>query len=108
MAFLHSKRESCTTYNLHTVVIFVIIIVEAFTGSKNYGDINYLCTYDLYSPVHNVLDACISITRASGRGLGPAILDFLFPQMALAYQLDAISQGPKTLELQGPTPSQLP
>jgi len=29
--------------------------------------INYLCTYDLYRPVHNVLDACISIKRASGR-----------------------------------------
>jgi hypothetical protein len=28
-------------------------------------DLNYLCTYDLYSPVHNVLDACISITRTS-------------------------------------------
>jgi hypothetical protein len=28
----------------------------------------YLCTYDLYSPVHNVLDACISITRGSGGG----------------------------------------
>ncbi len=38
--------------------------------------INYLCTYDLYSPVHNVLDACISITRGSGRGLGPGILEF--------------------------------
>ncbi len=35
--------------------------------------INYLGTYDLYSPVHNVLDACIFITRASGRGLGPGI-----------------------------------
>ncbi len=32
---------------------------------------SYLCTYDIYSPVHNVLDVCISITRASGRGLGP-------------------------------------
>jgi hypothetical protein len=30
-----------------------------------------VCTYDLYSPVHNVLDACISITSTSGRGLGP-------------------------------------
>jgi hypothetical protein len=29
---------------------------------------NHLCTYDLYSPVHNVLDACISITWASGGG----------------------------------------
>jgi hypothetical protein len=40
---------------------------------------NYLCTYDLYSPVHNVLDACISITRASGRGLGPGIREFFGP-----------------------------
>ncbi len=37
---------------------------------------NYLCTYDLYCPVHNALDACISITRGSGRGLGPGILGF--------------------------------
>jgi hypothetical protein len=28
---------------------------------------NYLCTYDLYSPVHNVLDACIFFTWGSGR-----------------------------------------
>jgi hypothetical protein len=35
--------------------------------------INYLCTFDLYSPEHNVFDACISITRASGRRLGPGI-----------------------------------
>jgi hypothetical protein len=39
----------------------------------------YLCTYDLYSPVHNVLDACISITRARERGLGPGIESFLGP-----------------------------
>ncbi len=45
--------------------------------SKNYIlYINYLCTYDLYSLVHKVLDACISITRASGRGLGPGIGEF--------------------------------
>jgi hypothetical protein len=32
-------------------------------------------TFDLYSPapVHNVLDACISITWGSGRGLDPGI-----------------------------------
>jgi hypothetical protein len=41
--------------------------------------INYLCTYDFYSLLHNVLDACISITRGSGRGLGPGILEFLGP-----------------------------
>ena len=32
---------------------------------------NYLCTYDLYSPVHNVLDACISITWGKWEGVGP-------------------------------------
>jgi hypothetical protein len=34
-----------------------------------------------------------SITWASGRGLGPGNLEFFGPQMALAYRLDAISQG---------------
>jgi hypothetical protein len=33
----------------------------------------------MYSPVHNVLDACISITRASGRGLGPGNQEFFGP-----------------------------
>jgi hypothetical protein len=37
---------------------------------------NYLCTCDLYSPVHNVLDGCIYITWGSGRGLGPGIPEF--------------------------------
>ncbi len=36
----------------------------------------YECSYDLNSPVHNVLDACISIMRASGRG---EIESFLSP-----------------------------
>jgi hypothetical protein len=40
---------------------------------------NYLCTYDLYRPVHNVLDACISIMWGSGRGLGPGIPEFFGP-----------------------------
>jgi hypothetical protein len=42
---------------------------------ENNGDVrfnSYLCTYDSYSPVHYVLAACISITRASG-GLGWAL-----------------------------------
>ncbi len=34
--------------------------------------------------------------------------EFFGPQMALAYWLDAISQGPKTLEFQGPPPSTCP
>jgi len=49
-----------------------------------------------------------STTRASGMGLGPGNLEFFGPQMALAYRLDAISQGKKTLDFQGPTPSHLP
>jgi hypothetical protein len=32
---------------------------------------SHLCTYDLYGPVRNVFDACRSITRGCGRGLGP-------------------------------------
>jgi hypothetical protein len=43
------------------------------------SDFSYLFTHDLYSPVHNVLDACISIRRASGRGLGPGSREFLGP-----------------------------
>jgi hypothetical protein len=37
------------------------------------------------------------------------VLEFFGPQMALAYRFDAISsQGPKTLEFQGPTPPTSP
>jgi hypothetical protein len=32
---------------------------------------SYLLTYDLYGPVRNAFDAGKSVTRASGRGLGP-------------------------------------
>ncbi len=39
---------------------------------------NYLCTCDLYSPMHNVLDGCIYITWGSGRGLGPGIPEFFW------------------------------
>jgi hypothetical protein len=37
------------------------------------------------------------------RGLGTGNLDFFGPQMALTYQLDAISQGPKKSRFPGPT-----
>jgi hypothetical protein len=43
------------------------------------------------APVHNVLDACISITWGSGRGLGPGILEFFGPQMALLPHLAALA-----------------
>ncbi len=35
--------------------------------------------YDLYGPVRNVFDACIYITRASGRGLGSGNQGFYGP-----------------------------
>jgi hypothetical protein len=41
--------------------------------------ISYLCNYDLYGPVRNVIDACRSITRASGRGLGSGNREFFEP-----------------------------
>jgi hypothetical protein len=44
---------------------------EVFYRGTGAIGFNYLCTYDLYRTVHNVWDALISITRASGRGLGP-------------------------------------
>ncbi len=51
----------------------------------------YLCTYDLNGPVRNVFDACRSITRTSGRGLGPGNREFFGPfEMASSRHL-----GPK-------------
>ncbi len=46
---------------------------------SNAGRYNYLCTGDLYSPMHNVLDACIYIKWVSGRGFGPGIPEFFGP-----------------------------
>jgi hypothetical protein len=71
---------------------------KAPSAGSLYFTYSYLCTYDLYSPVHNVLDACISITRASGRGLGPGNRDFFRPfEMASSQQASAI-WGQKTKE----------
>jgi hypothetical protein len=44
------------------------------------------------------------ITWASGSGLGPGNLNFFGPQMALAYLLDTISQGPKKSRFPGTNP----
>jgi hypothetical protein len=49
-------------------------------------------------------DAGRSITWASGKGLGPGKLEFFGPQMALAYRIVAISQGPKNSRFPGPNP----
>jgi hypothetical protein len=51
-----------------------------------------------------IFDACRSITLASGRGLCPGNLEFFGPQMALANQLDAISQSPENSRFPGANP----
>jgi hypothetical protein len=52
---------------------------------------NYLCTCDLYSPVHNVLDGYIYSTWGSGRGLGPGIPEFFGPcEMGTSRQASSI------------------
>ncbi len=65
--------------NLSALYLAVTHTAMESACAKAFGNlkINYLCTYDLYSPVHNVLDA--SITRRSGRGLGPGIREFFGP-----------------------------
>ncbi len=54
-------------------------ILYAFDDTVRYRSNNYLCTCDLYTPVHNVLEARIYITWGSWRGLGPGIPEFFGP-----------------------------
>ncbi len=72
---------------------------------KNFEIYNsYLRTYDLYVPVCNAFDAGKSITRASGRGLGPGNQDFFGPcEMASSRQASAV-WGPKKLRFPWPNP----
>ncbi len=79
----------------------ILLFMSNKTKDIRLLDIKY---YDLYSPVHNVLDECISITWASGKGLGPGNLKFFGPQMALTFRLDVISQGPKNSQFPWPNP----
>jgi hypothetical protein len=59
---------------------------------------NYLCTYDL------IFWMRAYPLRGEVGGVGPEILEFTGPQMALAYQLDVISQGPKNSQILRPNP----
>jgi hypothetical protein len=61
-----------------------------------------------YTPMHNVLDACISITWESGRGLGPRNLEFLGTKWHSPICLMSFHRAQKTFDFQGPTPSHLP
>jgi hypothetical protein len=62
---------------------------------------NYLCSYDLYSPVDNVLDVCISIMRASVGSLNSS--EFFGPCEMASSQVSAI-WGPKISRFPGPNP----
>ncbi len=42
--------------------------------------------------------------RVMGGCVGSAVRNSFLPQMALAYRLDAISQGPKNSRIPGPNP----
>ncbi len=46
--------------------------------------------------------------KGKWEGLRPGNLDIFGPQMAFSWQLDAISQGPKSLDFQGSIPSHFP
>jgi hypothetical protein len=88
--------------SLHCLSVICVIIYNILDGTVYL--INYLYTYDLYSPVHNVLDVYISITWGSGRRLGPGILEFFEPcEMApcstpliLPLQLGPLASPPPT------------
>ena len=73
-----------------------------------YTDNNYLCTCDLYSPVHNVLDACIYITWETRRGLGAGIPEFLGPVKWERADMRVPFGAQKNWEFQGPAPSHFP
>jgi hypothetical protein len=57
---------------------------------------NYLCTYDLYGPVHNAFDAGKSITRSRGRGLGPGNPDYFWALVNGIEPLGEWQFGPTT------------
>jgi hypothetical protein len=69
-----------------------------------------LCIKTTYAPMIYtslcvmIFGAGTSITWASGRWLGPGNPEFFGSQMALAYRLDAISQGLKNSCFPGPNP----
>ncbi len=59
---------------------------------------NHLCTSDLYSPVHNVLEHAYPLLGEFSRFLGPK---WHSPICSMPFR-----RAQKTLEFRGPTPSQ--
>ncbi len=97
-ASVHSSAAMQTSSSSRSRSMFSSV----FKGTVSWECNNFLCTYDIYSLMHNVLDTCISILRASGTGLGPGIREFFGP---------CEKKGIEPLgecHFQGPTPSHLP
>ncbi len=86
-------------------------LVPLFTWAARAGWIKFLYSPAPPSPTVWALDLPrihpVKVTRGLVCIKRPMHLWFVQP-CALAYRLDAISQGPKTRELQGPTPSTSP
>ncbi len=102
--FADSSKTPIESINLfQQLLIQKKLNPSQFSCISCYGN-SYLCTYDLYSPMHNVLDVCISITRVSGRGLGHGHREFFVPcEMASSRQASVI-WGPKNSRFPGPNP----
>ncbi len=64
------------------------------SNKRGGGAFNYLCTYDLYGPVHNVFDAGRHIMWGSGGGGGGEV-------GAIG---SCISQGPTKLQISSANP----
>jgi hypothetical protein len=71
--------------SLRKISLIFFSVYSQLPASSDYS-YSYLCTYDLYSRVHNVLDASISIMRASGRGLDPGNQEFFGAQKIQDFQ----------------------
>jgi hypothetical protein len=69
---------------------------------------NYLCTCDLYTPVHNVLEAWIYITWGSWRGWALEFTSFLGPVKNGIEPIGECHLGPKKLGNFPAQPLQLP
>jgi hypothetical protein len=72
-----------TTHNLKKNQLKKISLKNALKDLNNkilsFYSNNYLCTCDLYTPVHNVLEGWIYITWGSWKVLGPGIPEFFGP-----------------------------
>ncbi len=83
--------ERAVSNNIPPPPVFVASNSSRSVQNSAHVNISCLWTYDLYSPIRNAFDAGKSITRASGRGLGPENRDFLGPwEMALSLQASTI------------------